>query len=202
MADKPPLAPKPPIGQAPLSKPRKKGPPPKPVPYHKHKEHKEHDVSTFKSNYPISKAAPPVPLEKPVRRYSAKGEPSAEFARPKKEVEKPIQYSIPIIPGMNAKKEAKTGTKPDVRPRLDTPIVPPEPSTGLSNGSKSTLEIVNKAGINSDVRPHLDTPFVPPEPTTELSNGSNSKESTVGTFESVSAKGEKHYMIMYLLVLL
>ncbi len=177
MADKPPLALKPPTGKVPLPKPRKKGPPPKPVPYHKHKEHKEHDVSTFKSNHPINKAAPPVPAEKPPRRYSAKGEPSAEFSRPKKVDKVPIQYTIPVIPGMTTNKEAKIDTEPDVRPRLDTPYVPPEPSE-LSNGTESKLEVATKEPVvhaKLDIRPRLDTPLVPPEPA-GLINESSSKE--------------------------
>ena len=144
MADKPPLAPKLPVNKPPVPMPRKKGPPPmKPVPYRKHKEYKEHDVSTFKSNYPIqlsaNKPTPPVPAEKPPRRYSAKGEPSSEFHRPTKVIEEPIQYGIPSIP-------VDKGATISSRPRLNTPYVPPEPTElALSNDSiskESTLNVV------------------------------------------------------------
>ena len=151
MADKPPLAPKPPGSTAPIPKPRKKGPPPnKPVPYHKHREHREQDVSTFKSNHPIqqsvTKPPPPQVAEKPPRRYSTKGEPSSEFYKPKRVEQAPIQYGIPSVPSQLQNK----GATIDSRPRLDTPLHPPEPPAQvLSNGSE--VKEASGLGTNSSV---------------------------------------------------
>ena len=138
MADKPPIAPKP--RNAPVPRPRKKGPPPlRPVPYHKHKEHKEYEVLTFKSNHPINKSTekppPPQPLEKPPRRYSAKGEPSEDFYKPKSKEQNPIQYTVPSVPGRQLK-DSDQGSMFVSRPRLNTPIVPTVPPQHvLSNGA-------------------------------------------------------------------
>ena len=151
MADKPPIAPKPGnLKNAPVPKPRKKGPPPlKPVPYLKHKEHKQYEVMTFKSNHPIKtsteKPPPPQPLEKPPRRYSAKGEPSAEFYKPKSKEKNPIQYTVPSVPG-RLLKDSDQGSMIANRPRLNTPIVPTEPPQHvLSNGS--TLDKIDTSSV-------------------------------------------------------
>ena len=122
----------------------------KPVPYRKHKEYKEHDVSTFKSNHPIqlsaNKPTPPVPAEKPPRRYSAKGEPSIEFHRPKKVTKEPIQYGIPSIPGRMVDKGATISS----RPRLNTPYIPPEPTElALSNDNNSKESTVNEMELSA-----------------------------------------------------
>ena len=162
MENRPPLAPKPdsipppppPSGGAPVAKPRRKlgGPPPaKPMPYRKHVELKDKEVTTFKSSNPVApprirqRPAPPTKPSPASYRLSTPGEPS-ELYQPKAESKAPVQYAIPVVP--------KPPNKPipaaiiDRRPRLDTPQVVPDPSKVLTVGNSPPQADSKQNNIN------------------------------------------------------
>ena len=152
MENRPPLAPKPDslrepppppptssstAAGAPVPRPRKRPgapPPTKPMPYRKHVELKDKEVSTFKSSAPVApprvRKRPAVPTAKPSppsHRLSIPGEPSDLF-QPKSESKAPVQCAIPQVPKRPQKPSAITASSViDTRPRLDTPQVVPDP---------------------------------------------------------------------------
>ena len=161
MENRPPLAPKPdslkespshpsptsspsPSSAAPVPRPRKKPgapPPAKPMPYRRHVELKDKEVSTFKSSTPVApprvRQRPAVPSAKPSPpsyRLSIPGEPS-ELFQPKAESKGPVQYAIPQVPKRLQKppppSSATTSEVIDSRPRLNTPQVVPDPDNVL-----------------------------------------------------------------------
>ena len=136
LKDQPPSVPPPPSSSAaPVPRPRKKpsGPPPaKPMPYRKHVELKDKEVSTFKSENPLApprvRQRPPLLARPspPSHRLSTPGEPS-EFFKPKNENNKaPVNYAVPVVP--KARPRPPLPPSIDVRPRLDTPMTPPDPN--------------------------------------------------------------------------
>ena len=159
MENRPPLAPKPdslkespshpsptsspsPSSAPPVPRPRKKlgaPPPAKPMPYRKHVELKDKEVSTFKSSAPVApprvRQRPAVPAAKPSPpsyRLSIPGEPSEMF-QPKAESKGPVQYAIPQVPKRLQKpsSSATTSAAIDSRPRLNTPQVVLDPNDML-----------------------------------------------------------------------
>ena len=128
MANKPPLAPKPEF--LPNGSPRRKVPPPiKPVPYAQHKQSRDTSVKPS----PAPRAILPDVLPKPPRGSLDKGRPIPP-ARPAK----PLSPTPPKVPDVI-----------DRRPRLGTPMSPPEPSPELISASVPIPVPVVQNGIHS-----------------------------------------------------
>ena len=177
MENRPPLAPKPdslkespshpsptssPAAGAPVPRPRKKPgapPPAKPMPYRKHVELKDKEVSTFKSSTPVApprvKKHPAVPAAKPSPpsyRLSIPGEPSDLFQL-KPESKTPVQYGIPQVPKRQQKPSAVTLAAIDTRPRLDTPQVVPDPDDVLGLDKQGGAVPIESHGTPSNYHP-------------------------------------------------
>ena len=177
MENRPPLAPKPdslkespshpsptssPAAAAPVPRPRKKPgapPPTKPMPYRKHVELKDKEVSTFKSSAPVApprlKQRPAVPAAKPSPpsyRLSIPGEPSDLF-QPKPESKAPVQYGIPQVPKRPQKPSAVTSAAIDARPRLDTPQVLLDPDDVLGLDKRGGTVPIESHGTPSNYHP-------------------------------------------------
>ena len=169
---------------APVPAPRRRGPPPKPAPYKQHKDNRTNEITTFKSNLsvqPQMRPHPPVPTERKQNRVSLKGEPSDQFFQPKQQSQRPVEYATPIMP------------KVDLRPRLNTPSVPPDPDIVLSPQRKKPAG-PRVAPLNISARPRLNTPLVPPEPGPALLSrqprgGGGAKALTDGTGSSPLGTG-------------
>ena len=153
MENRPPLAPKPDslkesspptTAGAPVPRPRKKPgapSPAKPMPYRKHVELKDKEVSTFKSSTPVApprvRQRPAVPAAKPPPpsyRLPIPGEPS-DFYQPKAESKAPVQFAIPVVPKRPNKPPSATSAI-NTRPRLNTPQVVPDPDDVVGSGKR------------------------------------------------------------------
>ena len=131
MANKPPLAPKP--GFVPNGSPRRKVPPPiKPVPYAQHKQSKDSNIKP--SQLAAPRSIPPEVLPKPPRGSLDKGKPSVPACPVR-----PLSPTPPKVPDII-----------DRRPRLGTPMTPPEPPPELFAAPVAIPVPVQQNGIRSD----------------------------------------------------
>lgn len=149
---------------APVPRPRKKPgapPPAKPMPYRKHVELKDKEVSTFKSSSPVApprvRQRPGVPAAKPSPpsyRLSIPGEPSDLF-QPKPESKAPVQYAIPQVPKRPPQKPSSASTLAaiDSRPRLNTPQVVPDPDAVLGLDKRGGAVPIESHGTPSNYHP-------------------------------------------------
>ena len=198
MATKPPIAPKPAgLNSPPKPRPRKKGPPPeKPIPYRRHREFREKEVSTFKDNHSIHV---PRMTESPepqlFKRRSEVGEPSAEFYQVKRETNSPVQCVVPVVPKRLKKEVVLNSIEP--RSRLDTPVVPPDPEIVLRNGVSSPSSEENTSpSLTPTPKPRSTAGIKMPPSSLTTTNGAVHQEVYTEAYGHIELEEEIEYAVV------